>query len=77
MIENVELKLNETRWMAIYVETRVSGRSGGDARRARRQRERGDANARGARARLADEDGANKRQRLSFIVFYSTSAARE
>lgn len=30
-----------------------------------------------ARARLADEDGANKRQRLSFIVFYSTSAARE
>jgi hypothetical protein len=37
LIENVELKLNETRWMAIYVETRVSGRSGGDARRARRQ----------------------------------------
>jgi hypothetical protein len=25
-----------------------------------------------ARARLADEDGANKRQPLSFIVFYST-----
>jgi hypothetical protein len=37
-----------------------------------RGRERGDANARGARARLADEDGANKRQPLSFIVFYST-----
>jgi hypothetical protein len=77
LIENVELKLNETRWMAIYVETRVSGRMGvtRDARVVRGGW--GDANARGARARLADEDGANKRQRLSFIVFYSTSAARE
>lgn len=76
-IEKEELKLNGTRWMAIYAETRVTGRMGvtRDARVVR---------ARGATrmqellsARLADEDGANKRQRLSFIVFYSTSAARE
>lgn len=45
-IENEELKLNETRWMAIYAETRVTGRMGvtRDARVVRE--DGGDANAR-------------------------------